>query len=370
MPSLLEAMAIQGSTGHWARPSTSNMPGSRAGAASWIDTSGNLWLFGGDGVDGSGSLLSGYLNDLWMYSPGSGTWTWVGGSSTLGASGVYGTQGWPSTSNVPGARSVAAYWTDLSGNFWLFGGFEFYASQQPTGSTLETNDLWEYTPPLSQTSSNGSTRPTCVTVGKNTICFVKAGVHPCSGEDRFCRAVCDHPCGGAVVSWTQPFNDTTDNSLDGISVNIPVATREQANTLAAELRVEVSTESYGQDISGRITSGKFVDHGTSGLDRVAVVGPLVDVRARLGTSQHLASSTTRSIAELSLPYVATITPGAHLRMVKYDERKGRWLDVGAQSMNVSKHLITARVSTVGRYTIVAEMAAGGHQNAQEWNHNK
>ncbi len=361
-------MAIQGSTGHWAQPPPA-ICRDRGRAPHPGSTLGNLWLFGGDGVDGSGSLLSGYLNDLWMYSPGSGTWTWVGGSSTWEPVGFTGHRGGPRLAMCQ-ERVLLQHTGPTCRATSGFGGFEFYASQQPTGSTLETNDLWEYTPPLSQTSSNGSTRPTCVTVGKNTICFPKAGVHPCSGEDRFCRAMCDHPCGGAVVSWTQPFNDTTDNSLDGISVNIPVAIREQANTLAAELRVEVSTESYGQDISGRITSGKFVDHGTSGLDRVAVVGPLVDVRARLGTSQHLASSTTRSIAELSLPYVATITPGAHLRMVKYDERKGRWLDVGAQSMNVSKHLITARVSTVGRYTIVAEMAAGGHQNAQEWNHNK
>jgi hypothetical protein len=37
-------------------------PGGRAYAQSWIDDSGNLWLFGGQDA-------SGYLNDLWEYTP-------------------------------------------------------------------------------------------------------------------------------------------------------------------------------------------------------------------------------------------------------------------------------------------------------------
>jgi N-acetylneuraminic acid mutarotase len=43
------------------------MPGGRNSISSWIDTSGNLWLFGGDGYDSTGEL--GYLNDLWQYNP-------------------------------------------------------------------------------------------------------------------------------------------------------------------------------------------------------------------------------------------------------------------------------------------------------------
>ena len=40
-------------------PSPSNVPGSRVGAVSWIDNSGNLWLFGGLGkaAPGSGGML-------------------------------------------------------------------------------------------------------------------------------------------------------------------------------------------------------------------------------------------------------------------------------------------------------------------------
>jgi hypothetical protein len=43
-----------------------NIPGARFASVSWTDTSGNLWLFGGYGVD---STAEGYLNDLWKYEP-------------------------------------------------------------------------------------------------------------------------------------------------------------------------------------------------------------------------------------------------------------------------------------------------------------
>lgn len=45
----------------------SNVPGARLWAASWMDSSGNLWLFGGYGYDSAGNL--GQLNDLWKYKP-------------------------------------------------------------------------------------------------------------------------------------------------------------------------------------------------------------------------------------------------------------------------------------------------------------
>ena len=73
-------------------------------------------------------------------------WTWVGGSQTASQPGVYGTQGEPSTQNIPGARTGSAFWTDRQGNFWLFGGVGF-ANSQSTGSL---NDVWEYQPSSNQ----------------------------------------------------------------------------------------------------------------------------------------------------------------------------------------------------------------------------
>ena len=44
-----------------------NEPGARAGGVSWTASSGDVWLFGGFGLDGTGSGNEGYLNDLWTY---------------------------------------------------------------------------------------------------------------------------------------------------------------------------------------------------------------------------------------------------------------------------------------------------------------
>jgi len=55
----------QGAYGTLREPAAGNVPGGRSDAASWTDSRGNLWLFGGDGYDDSGN--DGWLNDLWVY---------------------------------------------------------------------------------------------------------------------------------------------------------------------------------------------------------------------------------------------------------------------------------------------------------------
>jgi len=113
----------------------SNTPGYRSQAASWIDKSGNFWLFGGNGVGG-------YINDLWELNPTAKTWTWISGSNTANHTGVYGTLGTPAATNVPGARGGVVSWTDGSGNFWLFGGY----GNDSTSTQGSLNDLWEFNP--------------------------------------------------------------------------------------------------------------------------------------------------------------------------------------------------------------------------------
>ena len=113
--------------------SANNTPGARWQSVSWTDSSGNLWLFGGNGY-----------NDLWKFAPTTKTWTWVSGSSTSGAQGVYGTEGAAATGNVPGARGGSAGWTDRSGNLWLFGGSGIDSSGIAGRPYL--NDLWRYQP--------------------------------------------------------------------------------------------------------------------------------------------------------------------------------------------------------------------------------
>jgi N-acetylneuraminic acid mutarotase len=98
--------------------------GRRYDASSWIDTAGNLWMFGGYGYDGQET--SGSLNDLWKFNPSTNAWTWVSGSTANGVSGVYGTKGVASVNNFPGARQEAATWIDSGGNLWLMGGYGSY----------------------------------------------------------------------------------------------------------------------------------------------------------------------------------------------------------------------------------------------------
>ncbi|PYU19050.1 MAG: hypothetical protein DMG32_25195 [Acidobacteria bacterium] len=141
----------------------SNLPGKRWGAAFTTDSSGNVWVFGGQGLDGSsvpGNL--GLLNDLWKYTISTGLWTWMGPTnSNLGQNnGVYGTQGTPLVANAPGpgGRQQAMLWVDnAAGNVWLFGGLGLDSAgtrnpgalsglangtATPDGALL--NDLWKY----------------------------------------------------------------------------------------------------------------------------------------------------------------------------------------------------------------------------------
>ncbi len=122
-----------------ATPATT--PGARSAAATWLDSTGNLWLFGGIGVDANG--LQGDLNDLWEFSPSTGLWTWVSGSMTANAKGVYAAAtGVPASQLVPGARDGSVAWLDATGNFWLFGG----GGYDSVGNNGLLNDLWKYNP--------------------------------------------------------------------------------------------------------------------------------------------------------------------------------------------------------------------------------
>jgi hypothetical protein len=169
--------------------STGNVPGGRSDSVTWIDASGNLWLFGGTGTN---FTTSDELNDLWEYNPSAGTWEWVGGSDTPNALGVYGTQGTPAAGNVPGARESAVSWTDAAGNFWLFGGYGFGLMIGNPGGFGFFNDLWKYNPTAgtwewvkgSDMTTNGS-----------------GGVYGTSGVP----APANTPEGlGSAVSWIDP----------------------------------------------------------------------------------------------------------------------------------------------------------------------
>jgi N-acetylneuraminic acid mutarotase len=117
-------------------PSSSNVPGARNITVSWIDGSGNFWLFGGFGIDSAGT--TGRLNDLWKFD--GSNWTWVSGANVVNQPGVYGAGGTASSSNAPGARSDAVARIDNTGAVWLFGGL----GVDSAGTTDVLNDLWKF----------------------------------------------------------------------------------------------------------------------------------------------------------------------------------------------------------------------------------
>jgi hypothetical protein len=127
-----------------------NVPGARWSSAAWTDTSGNLWLFGGQGWDSTGT---GSLSDLWEYK--GGQWIWTKGPAAVSQAGIYGlTPGpiiYPYVGNGPGSRFAPGYWyvSDKStipntSYFWMFGG-EGFDSAGTNGNGL-LNDLWRYLP--------------------------------------------------------------------------------------------------------------------------------------------------------------------------------------------------------------------------------
>jgi PKD repeat protein len=135
--------------------STANLPGSRLGAQSWTDGSGNFWLFGGSGYDSADT--GGIMNDMWSFNPTTLSWTWVAGSPTVagGVAAVYGTEGAAAAGNTPGSRLGSIGWTDASGNLWLFGGGGYGTTGAVTsiGSSGEMNDLWSFT--ITSTTTTG-----------------------------------------------------------------------------------------------------------------------------------------------------------------------------------------------------------------------
>lgn len=116
-----------------------NNPGAREFMMSWTDASGNFWLFGGDGYDGSGTF--GNLCDLWKYNPATNQWTWMKGANAANVNGIYGTQNIAAPGNFPGSRYGSATWVDNAGKLWLYGGNGYAASTQGF-----LGDLWKYDP--------------------------------------------------------------------------------------------------------------------------------------------------------------------------------------------------------------------------------
>lgn len=123
-----------------------NAPGRRLDAMSWTDSTGNLWMFGGQVTS-----VNSYYQDLWMYNKASNNWVWKGGIKNadygFNRHANYGAQGIYSSTNIPGARVRGKTWTDAQGNFYLYGGYGFDETSTTEGYL---NDVWKYDVALNQ----------------------------------------------------------------------------------------------------------------------------------------------------------------------------------------------------------------------------
>ncbi|HWG77284.1 MAG TPA: kelch repeat-containing protein [Steroidobacteraceae bacterium] len=135
-----ESVGSNGNYGTQGQAAAANAPPARGGAASWTDSMGQLWLFGGISSQASGSAVE--FNDLWRFQPATGQWTWMSGADTSNGAGSYGTQGVAASGNVPPARAFPTTWVDSAGVFWLFGGDQYGSS----GVSAYFSDLWKYDP--------------------------------------------------------------------------------------------------------------------------------------------------------------------------------------------------------------------------------
>ncbi|QQR88348.1 MAG: hypothetical protein IPJ76_09095 [Flavobacteriales bacterium] len=101
----------------------------------WTAQDGTLWMYGGRDTDAQEYAA------LWKYDPVGNTWTWIKGPNTYSFEGNFGTMGVPAPSNLPPAKSYCMMsWTDLDGNFWMYGG----RNGSQFGNGVENNDLWRY----------------------------------------------------------------------------------------------------------------------------------------------------------------------------------------------------------------------------------
>lgn len=194
---LVAVCGVPGVYGTQGTAAAGNVPGGRMGPASWTDSQGNVWIFGGFGFDSVGSLV--YLNDLWKYDPATNQWTWMSGQSTVtgvcfgnsltgtycgGEPGVYGTQGIEAAANIPGGRAESITWVDNSGRFWLMGGYQIDSVHT---AQYIFDDLWRFNPSTGEWAwmggAAGPTNPACTTDPNSNVFFIcgELGVYGTQG---------------------------------------------------------------------------------------------------------------------------------------------------------------------------------------------
>jgi probable HAF family extracellular repeat protein len=205
-------------------------------------------------------------------------------------------------------------------------------------------------------------KPPCVLAGKFLSCSLRPMMCGTNGFN-FCAKACAFPgCASTVVIWPVPVLNGGDPWLNGLQASLVVPTLKEARSISTGLQISASTKPETQTVAERTTSAELIERGALTPVDVSVVGPLVEIAAAPAAAPEVRSFTNhaterekeRSI-ELSLPFAGSeATLEANIRLVKFDGAKGQWVDIEDQYVTLTKHLVTARVSSLGRFTVVAE----------------
>jgi PKD repeat protein len=120
--------------GQWAWIDSSG-PQNRSNGASWVDTAGNFWMFGGAG---------GFYSDLWKYTITANQWTKMKGPTLNNVPAIHAGIGVEDTLNNPAACENSVGWTDANNNLWMFGGDFFYIDNWADHIYINYSDLWKF----------------------------------------------------------------------------------------------------------------------------------------------------------------------------------------------------------------------------------
>ena len=138
--------AVYGTQG---QSNSTNTPGSRVGAALWYKD-GHLYLFGGctspfNTTASIGPTFGGLTNmngksDLWRFDLSTNQWTWIDGATT---SANFAIQSGTNYTNPP-STSSASYCIGANGDFYLYGGYEYWTDVNGTKYYSPAETLWKY----------------------------------------------------------------------------------------------------------------------------------------------------------------------------------------------------------------------------------
>jgi N-acetylneuraminic acid mutarotase len=335
-----EADNAAGVYGTLGTAAATNVPGARYAASSWTDSAGTLWLFGGYGYDSTGTV--GRLNDLWEYSPGTGQWTWVGGSNIANAIGVYGTESTPAAGNIPGARYAGSTWADAAGNLWLFGGYGYDSA----GTVGRLNDLWKYTASSGQWTWVGGAELTSASGVYGTQGAAAAGNIP--GAREAASSAIDSAgtvwlFGGYGYDYTGAFGYLNDLWQYSPTTNEWTWIKGSVGINAAGVYGTQGTPAAGNVPGARYSANAWVDtsgnlslFGGYGYDGGAGLGALNDLWQYIPSTKEWTSVSGGTIANASGSYgtqgtaAAGNTPGSRQEASSWIDSSGHlWLFGGA-----------------------------------------